>query len=618
MAFLYNDNEEGGLPDMTQDDFAITQITRTAGTRGAVDPKWSPDGTHITFSNYGYQYVNFCIVKPDGSDLTQIPLTERDGVIRGVKWYLNGRVVAFTCDNGDERNRYVVTPDGSKIKKRHVADKNDPPEWLPQPTMRIDLIRARQEHLVGFGAVKKSSDGKVLELEYYNDKMDIYVTMSEGADPVLVTDTEGIGNSGTTNLEWCPDHMRYFPICVPEWSPNGEYIAFSHGDYGNRKICVVKADGSERNTIEHTAVNDEASDMAWLPGDAYFEKWSPDGTLLALQSNSGAYVIRPDGTNVTKLAQCEGRTSEPEGITFYCSSAASLEWSPDGTYIAFLDCDNETGSDICIAKSDGTVLTRISRPESHGLGGLGWSPDGTRIAFTDLDSDGAEDAYVISPDGSQLKQITHRAQGYEIHDLVWSPDGTRIAFIADAVSKMDAYVCEPDGSGLTQVFHAQDDDLINDPNWSRAEAMSPFFDRKIVIKDLQWSPDATRIAFVYQYEGKRDLYSVKPDGSDLTQVTYAPEVDEPYDPEERSLGINEWEWSPDGTYIAFSSESDETGFDHMFVIKSDGSELTHITHQWDGDPRVTTPVWSPDGTYIAFNGHHENAHTMPQLARYLW
>ena len=36
------------------------------------------------------------------------------------------------------------------------------------------------------------------------------------------------------------------------------------------------------------------------------------------------------------------------------------------------------------------------------------------------------------------------------------------------------------------------------------------------------------------------------------------------------------EWSPDGSWVAFTSDSD--GTNDIYVVKPDGSELTQVTH----------------------------------------
>ena len=57
-------------------------------------------------------------------------------------------------------------------------------------------------------------------------------------------------------------------------------------------------------------------------------------------------------------------------------------------------------------------------------------------------------------------------------------------------------------------------------------------------------------------------------------------------------------WSPDGGYIAFSSDRD--GNDEIYVMDADGSNPRRLTT--DGG---TNPTWSPDGRHIAFESGFE-------------
>jgi Tol biopolymer transport system component len=54
--------------------------------------------------------------------------------------------------------------------------------------------------------------------------------------------------------------------------------------------------------------------------------------------------------------------------------------------------------------------------------------------------------------------------------------------------------------------------------------------------------------------------------------------------------------SPDGTRVAFTSHQRD-GNDEIYVINSDGSNLTRLTNN---PGENTAPTWSPDGTQIAF------------------
>ena len=90
------------------------------------------------------------------------------------------------------------------------------------------------------------------------------------------------------------------------------------------------------------------------------------------------------------------------------------------------------------------------------------------------------------------------------------------------------------------------------------------------------SPDG-RIAF----DNFDDVWTINPDGTDLTRLTNSPEPE--FDPS----------WSPDGTQIAFRSE--RSGEPEIWVMKADGTGQRRLT-------AGLSPAWSPDGSLIAFSG----------------
>ena len=92
------------------------------------------------------------------------------------------------------------------------------------------------------------------------------------------------------------------------------------------------------------------------------------------------------------------------------------------------------------------------------------------------------------------------------------------------------------------------------------------------------------IAFVSSRDGNPEIYTVNPDGTNLTRLTNDPAVDE------------EPAWSPDGKRIAFVSN--RSGNSELYVMNADGSNVVRRTFS-GGFPE--NPAWSPDGTKIAYS-----------------
>jgi Tol biopolymer transport system component len=95
-----------------------------------------------------------------------------------------------------------------------------------------------------------------------------------------------------------------------------------------------------------------------------------------------------------------------------------------------------------------------------------------------------------------------------------------------------------------------------------------------------------RLAYTLERDGAWQLFTMRPDGTDIRQLTNF----------RRPQGTGSPAWSPDGTKIAF--DNDRTGDAEVWTINADGSGLERITH----DPKTSdgSPAWSPDGSRILF------------------
>jgi Tol biopolymer transport system component len=136
----------------------------------------------------------------------------------------------------------------------------------------------------------------------------------------------------------------------PDWSPNGQKIAFTSRRDGNDEIYVMNADGTEPTRL----TNNTFSDIA--------PAWSPDGSKIAFQSdrdgNTEIYIMNADGTGEERLTNYHGRDQD-------------ADWSPNGKKIVF-EQDIEPISDgileVFTMNADGsnpTPLTGLPSENSH-------------------------------------------------------------------------------------------------------------------------------------------------------------------------------------------------------------------------------------------------------------
>ncbi len=254
------------------------------------------------------------------------------------------------------------------------------------------------------------------------------IAFSERGD-IYVIDTDGTGRR-----DLIPDSVSSFDT-FPSWSPDGSQIIFTGERLSGTALYVMRADGGD---IRRVPTDD------LVPGNPAF---SPDGRTIAFNGDGRLYVMRPDGSRISRLS------------VNYAGSAA---WSPDGTRIVYEGpgVPGPHGADAWIIRADGTGRGRRLGPDMHEPS---WSPDGRTIAFSRR-LKGGFDLFVIRPDGSGLVRLTRASFPYPLAST-WSPDGTKIAFAGNGDFAGNLYVINADGSNLVKLTS---DGLVEEPAWKPA------------------------------------------------------------------------------------------------------------------------------------------------------
>jgi TolB protein len=284
---------------------------------------------------------------------------------------------------------------------------------------------------------------------------------------------------------------------------------------------------------------------------------------------------------------------------------------PDDASPGLLACstvDTDDGSSQIVAFDTAGVATLLTDSDGRNRAPV-WSPDGTQIAFRSS-RDGDSEIFVVDYDGSDLRQITDN--DYDDAFPTWAPDSSRIAFAGEAGDDFEIFVASVEGGDPVQITDNDFDDFF--PVWSPADETVAFvsdrsrptpnfdFDGEIFVMQsdgtsvvqlsdlgnedggaIAWSPDGGRIAFSSDGAGQLDLYTVRPDASELQKLT-------------ADSGRNgEPSWSPDGTSIAFVSDRDgETG---LYLMGSDGGDIRRLVEELGA---TGAAQWSADGRRLAY------------------
>jgi len=119
----------------------------------------------------------------------------------------------------------------------------------------------------------------------------------------------------------------------PSLSPDGKRVAFNCNSSGEHLMYIVDVDGSR--VVDLSGV-----------GEGWQVDWSPDGRSILFASSrdqdepgyTDIYVMRPDGSEVTRLTHNRGYTPA---------------WSPDGRYIVF------SAGGLFVMRSDGSGITSL-------------------------------------------------------------------------------------------------------------------------------------------------------------------------------------------------------------------------------------------------------------------
>ncbi len=219
--------------------------------------------------------------------------------------------------------------------------------------------------------------------------------------------------------------------------------------------------------------------------------------------------------------------------------------------------------------------------------------------------------YTVNPDGSGLARLTTNTQA-DRHPA-WSADGQKIAFDRwnPATGKRDVYKMNADGSGQTMLIA----DAFN-PAWSPdgtelvvgrnlpPSETDAFTGRTIIIDavngsevssdltlgciDFQWSPDGWYIAASCEHtQFTQQGYGIFVGGAQLNG----------FEPNELFLYTYP-SWSPDGTRIAY--DADDPSDPGIHVFNPDGTNDVLLREDFD----ASHPAWSPDKAKIAFKGAH--------------
>ena len=226
----------------------------------------------------------------------------------------------------------------------------------------------------------------------------------------------------------------------PQWSHDGRHIVFTSDRDGDPEIYVMRADGSGVTRLTHS------------PGRDAHPYFSRDDRRIVFQSprangeDTNIYVMQADGSGVVQLTRRTGFAGVPA-------------FSPDNTLIAFQwretsDFDDAKKWRICVMHADGTDLHVITAGEANDQV-PNWSPDGTRLMFYS-DRAGRNQIYTMNLAGGDVRRLINTRS--DDTAASWSPDGTKIVFTSEHNGSSEIYAADAAGGHVRRLtFHRRDE-----------------------------------------------------------------------------------------------------------------------------------------------------------------
>jgi Tol biopolymer transport system component len=253
-----------------------TDARRVTGAKfraNPVLPVWSPDGQRIAFVRF---------TQAGGPAAVQTYVVNADGAGERLLgqgtlpvWTNDGRSVVVERLNapGQSSTIHVLSADGSGSRRLAVGSA----PAVSHRGSRVAFVRYTYRR-------RPSGD-------LFTTSSSLYTISLDGTGLRLLARTRG------RNVQWVQ----------PKWLPDDSAVAVAQrrGGAVGGPLLTFSTSGVRRVIVPSV-------------GETY--DWSPKGDLIAYTLGDIIYIVRPDGTEVDSYGQ---------------SSAIDIEWSPDGTSLAF-------------------------------------------------------------------------------------------------------------------------------------------------------------------------------------------------------------------------------------------------------------------------------------------
>jgi Tol biopolymer transport system component/DNA-binding SARP family transcriptional activator len=383
-------------------------------------PRWSPDGTRLSFEMGRSIYVapalggtaKLLVAAPPS------PLVNGEGSLSEegpgyLAWSPDGRRIAYAVGRGI----YVRAVDGGVATRIATLDQPHSFVWSPDGS-RLAFVLGNAAFVYAPNAIGNIAPSS------------IWIISSTGGRPERVTDAASLNTS-------------------PVWMPDGRSLLFVSNRDGSRDIYRTELGRSGSPAGEpvrlttglqpHTiSISRDGSVLTYASFTEYANIW---------------FLPIPDGAPVSAAG------AQP--LTVGHQSIEGMAISPNGRWLAF---DSDRGGAQAIYRM--LLSGGEAEPLSADTGDdfmPSWSPDGREIAYYGF-RQGRRRLFVMPVNGEPPSRVVADSDNQRFPD--WAPDGKHLVFHSDRTGRFELYIVDRNADGHWGAPHQLTRDGGQDARWS--------------------------------------------------------------------------------------------------------------------------------------------------------
>ncbi|MEM8492915.1 MAG: S41 family peptidase [Pseudomonadota bacterium] len=445
-------------------------------------PAISPDGKTVLFDSHG----DIWSVPIEGG--TARALTRDEAWEGHPVWSRDGKHIAFASDRFGNLDVYVMSAEGTNLRRLTFHSTNDLPSDFSVDGSKILFSSARTD-----SAASSYFPTRALP--------ELYEVPAAGGTPQMLM----------TN-----------PAREARWSPDGDRIVYREekayeNEWRQRDVNAFARDIwiYEVSTGAHTRITDN-------PAGDHAPRWSADGQAVFMQSE-----IDGRSFNVQRL---DLESGELRALTSHTTHPArGLSVSDDETIVyswhgeLFRTRDGDSSEKIEVRLPGGRLAnTAQPIPASQGIAEFDVSPDGKEIVFISRG-----EVFVTDAEFANTTRITDTPE--QERSASFAPDGRSVIYAGEY----------EDGWAIFETKIVDQ----NEPRFSLATQLESRLVYRALDRDAfqpLYSPDGESIAFL---EGRDAIRVIKKNGSQPVTV-FSRELNYSY-----ADGDLSFRWSPDSRYL---------------------------------------------------------------------